>query len=142
MRPVPSLSVAGCRPVSEPRYLGERSRVATRIVASAAAGLAALAVAAVIALFMLRAPYRDAHDGDSVAPHPETWWDVAFGLSLVTALTFVAVGLLALALALVGVVLSGEPSSPLRRHGPRITVLAVGAATYLFVVPVVLTAAA
>jgi len=109
---------------------------------SAAAGLAALALAAVIALFMLRAPYRDPHGGDSVAPHPETWWDVAFGLSLVTALTLVAVGLLTLALALLGVVLTGEPASPLRRHGPRITVLAVGAAAYLFVVPALLTAAA
>ena len=110
--------------------------------ASAAAGLAALAAAALVALFMLRPPYRDPHGGDSVVPHPETWWDVAFGLSLVTALTLVAVGLLALGLALVGVVLAGEPASPLKRHGPRLTILAVGAATYLLAMPVVLTAAA
>jgi len=38
-----------------------------------------------------------------VVPHPETWWDVAFGLNLVTALILVAAGLIALALALVGV---------------------------------------
>src|SRR5215204_434295 len=49
------------------------------------------------------APYRDPHGGDSVVPHPETWWDVAFGLNLVTALILVAAGLIALALALVGV---------------------------------------
>jgi len=91
---------------------------------------------------MLRAPYRDPHGGGSVVPHPETWWDVGFGLSLVTALTLVAVGLLALALALVGVVLSGEPPSALTRRGPRITALALGAATYLLAIPLLWSAAA
>ena len=120
------------------RLRTELPRRAFAFVASpiaAAAGLWLL-MPAFISTSLLRAPNPDpALDGEPCCPYPDTWIDVALGGALVIALVLIAVGLIALAIALGGVAFTGKPPALLRRHGPKLTTAALASASCLFVAP-------
>jgi hypothetical protein len=123
-------------------------RLLRRAFAALAAPLAAVAAlwtfgVTLVATSLLRSPNADpALDGDPCCPHPDTWADVALGAFSVAALVVVVLGLLALAVALGGVAVAGNPPTFLRRHPSVLGWFAAACVACVFALPVVWAVAA